>query len=786
MGGEPPRRSVGRAEQSSEADPGGPRPPAAVHPVVAVQMAIGNAATARLMRQPAPGGGGRHPLAPPPHPLAEPPGLLTVNEDDRPLVLADTPPPMPADTAAKLLAVRATLSKVPPLAEKDAATLRTAIPGAPILELIERRDNRRGWLENYPSMVTSISPPAGQPDESVAYQLHSLHQTAEAYRAELPEIQARIDAHVQRAGVGSETELATLVGETFPRMFVERAKLIALRQLDDNLRIAEEEGARYGVAANPGGMYGGATFGGTPDYMAGPSDPLDVRSLRDAAWELLALQAKREEAQVKAGRLMRMEDEYDAAQKGDPDPGGRMGLPIAIEAEAAGRARLGLRHPILFQADPAVIANATDEQLTDHVLGKVQSLRRDILATQENIRDDDLEIWNLRGIVDLTRLDLGVADDSPLVGAIDAHIAAAKADDGILSTALTALQITAGVIAAVASGGLALVAGGVALGVGAYQVSEAVEDYMVESAAENVALDPTIADISVNEPAILPIVVGVLGMALDGAAVGKAIIALRAPARALVAGGDLGAFSVAAHKALPAAEADRLIERAALLPEVVARGAVGRGAVAGHHWTQEEIQTLFVRAFKRPGPPADNIVVHQSQAAFDQVRISAGMPENTFGFYIPAAADQAAGDALHAMGVLHLPPRATTLTVIHESLHMIGDASGVPALLGRYVDEGLTELLAREAFGPEAGRFIYEGNMAFVKILRDVVGRDALEEAFLHRIWQPLRSALEARLGGSAPVSHMYALLRQVGPDGQNGRLLDEVIGMLHPGSATP
>ena len=55
---------------------------------------------------------------------------------------------------------------------------------------------------------------------------------------------------------------------------------------------------------------------------------------------------------------------------------------------------------------------------------------------------------------------------------------------------------------------------------------------------------------------------------------------------------------------------------------------------------------------------------------------------------------------------------------------MYGARSGVDALLGRYVEEGLTEWLARSAFGPEAGRFIYEGNLAFVQLLAREVGED--------------------------------------------------------------
>ncbi len=778
MGKEPPRRGTERPGDARDGEAGAARQPM-VNPAMAMQLTIGNAATARLLRQPAPQAE-RHPLAPPPTFMDVEPPLISVDESNRPLVLADPTPEVPDEVAAGLIAVRATLSKVPKLSDKDGATLRAAIPGAEILQLIERRDTRRGWLENYPSMVTSIAPPAGQPDDAVAYQLHSLEQTAEVYRQEVLDLQGRIDALVAKSGCADEAALATLVGETFPKMFIQRAKVIAKRQLDQNLTIADAEAERYGVAANPGGMYGGSTFGGTPDYMGGLADPAAVRGLRNAAAELLALRKVREDAEPKTRRLMRMEDEFDAAQAGDPDPSGRMALQAAVEAEEAARARLGVQFPILWKLDAQVIADASDEQLTSSVMGKVAALRKNIEETKANIDDGDLEIWNLRGIVDLTRLDLGIAADSPLVAAIDAHIAEAKADESILHTALMALQITAGIISAFATGGVSLIAGGVALGIGAYQVSDAVNDYFVESAAGSVALDPAIADISVNEPRLMPIVIGVLGMGLDGAAVVKAITTLRGPARALLDGGDISEFAVAAHKALPGAEADRLIERVALSPELVARGAVGAGgAPSTALWTHSQIQDLFVKAFRREGPSANHVVIHQSQAAYDAVRTAHNMPADTLGFYIPSADE--ATDAFRAMGVIHLPPDANVLTAIHESLHAIGDVNGVPGLLGGYMDEGLTEWLAREAFGPEAGRAVYESNLAFVRTVETAVGKSALEEAYLRRNWGPLRQALESRLGGAGPTSRFYAALRQVGPNGENGEALDEALALLFP-----
>lgn len=756
--------------------------------MTALNATIGNAATARLLRQT-----GLATPESPVHPVDD--GVRSLDQGPRDFVSIDPPPAMPKDVAAELIAVRATLSKVPRLAERDQATLRKAIPGAPILDLITRRNERRDWLENLPAMIGALSPPAGQPDDSVAYQIHSLQQSANVYRTDLEGLQKEIDAHVRRAGAASEQELAKLIEDEFPKMFIERGKAIAASQLADNLKIAETEAARYGVEQNPnyspyGNPYGGSQVGGMErTHVPGRPKPEDAAGLRAAAGEVLAKRKVAEDLWDKRVVVeRRMEDEYEIAQSGRPDPVWESynAWQAAFDAEHEAFDRLALQYPILYKVDLGRVVGASDEELSQHVCDRVVTLAANIEETRENIRDGDLEVWNLRGIVDLTMIDLGIDKSSPLVGVVEAHIREATADQGMLDKALMALQITAALVATFASGGLALVAGGVALGVGAHQLAGAVEDYMVESAASNVALDPAIADISVNEPRLMPIVIGVVSLGLDGLAVTKAITALRGPARALLSDGDLPSFSAAAYRALPRADADRLIQRAALLPEVTARAAAGT-APRGTAWTVEQIQDLFARAFKRPGPPQSGIVLHQTQASYDAALATTGLPPNTAGFFAPASeAAEATGDVVAAMGTIHLPPTASTLTVMHESLHAIGRQSGVREILGSYVEEGLTELLARQAFGPEVGRFIYDGNQAFVQMLGNEIGIDVLRNAYLHGRWAPLRSALRARLGGDAPVEHFYRLLRQVGPEGQRGGVLDEASEMLWPGGRTP
>jgi hypothetical protein len=200
--------------------------------------------------------------------------------------------------------------------------------------------------------------------------------------------------------------------------------------------------------------------------------------------------------------------------------------------------------------------------------------------------------------------------------------------------------------------------------------------------------------------------------------------------------------------------------------------------------THDQVLELFVTVFQRPGPPPGTIVFHPTQESYDVAEQAAGFaPGSTLGFFAPADGQTADTNTAAALGTIHLRPTVSDLTALHEALHMISNQSGVRALLGSYVEEGLTEWLARSS-GPVAERRAYDDNVAFVKLLATIVGADTLRMAYLHGLWGPLRSALRARLGGEADVEYFYRLLRRVGPRGENGRLLREAMNMLWPGSA--
>src|SRR5262249_20218540 len=187
-------------------EPAAPQPDGAASPadrVLDLQASIGNAATARLLRD----GTGLATPASPVHPEQYGPPMLGGLDPDRTeFVTKDPERKVPPEIAAQLVLAQTALRHVVPLKEDQRALLRKALPGAPILELIERRDTRRSWLENLPSMTGSLMPPAGQPDDAAAYQIWSLEQTAVSYRKEIEELQPQIDALVTQTGAKDEAD----------------------------------------------------------------------------------------------------------------------------------------------------------------------------------------------------------------------------------------------------------------------------------------------------------------------------------------------------------------------------------------------------------------------------------------------------------------------------------------------------------------------------------------------------------------------------------------------------
>ena len=183
--------------------------------------------------------------------------------------------------------------------------------------------------------------------------------------------------------------------------------------------------------------------------------------------------------------------------------------------------------------------------------------------------------------------------------------------------------------------------------------------------------------------------------------------------------------------------------------------------------THEQLLDIFTRATRRPGPGGEVFEVYASREAYDDSY------RNLTGDEIGSMPQGFVVD-----GMIHLPPNASVLTVLHESLHWASSQSHAREILGGFVEEGITEALARRIGGPEAAQ-IYESNVAFVAELTGIVGEKTLDQAFLHRQWGALRSQLVSHLGSEVRVSEFYDLLRRIDPDGAPPEAIDQARRML-------
>jgi hypothetical protein len=198
-------------------------------------------------------------------------------------------------------------------------------------------------------------------------------------------------------------------------------------------------------------------------------------------------------------------------------------------------------------------------------------------------------------------------------------------------------------------------------------------------------------------------------------------------------------------------------------PSLAGGGSVPAALTASHGQMLE----IFIRMFKRPGPPLEAYKVYPTVAEYEAAwrRLPSYDPRAR----IPP------GYTSFPDRIIHLPPNANTLTVFHEALHWASNNAGFRQRMGAFVDEGMTEWLSQRAFGPQAYRINYGQNVAFVKLLTRYVDESTLTSAFLDSNWQPLYSALEQRLGSSTAAEGFVELLRRtpVGGGETLGRAMD-------------
>ncbi|MCJ7625191.1 MAG: hypothetical protein MUO76_16970, partial [Anaerolineaceae bacterium] len=225
--------------------------------------------------------------------------------------------------------------------------------------------------------------------------------------------------------------------------------------------------------------------------------------------------------------------------------------------------RWGSQYPILLDRNytPGAFANRSPAQVSKMTGVWLQQIKDDIAETKGNITGEDIKVWDLHHVPAMTFQSLGVSNDSLLGKAVNEYIQGKKSDAQALETAISVLQV-ATIVAAAAAGGPA----GAALmsaGWGVFDLVRDIDKYLQEKAAENVALDPALRDISALEPSLIPIALDLISLGLDIKAVPAIVKSLKGSLTALRSGRKAAKEFIeeAASAGLSREQAERLAKR---------------------------------------------------------------------------------------------------------------------------------------------------------------------------------------------------------------------------------
>jgi hypothetical protein len=536
-------------------------------------------------------------------------------------------PGLSPEVARRLTYATAVLNRVSPLPEDDKQILGNIIGGYGIYEKIQLRDMKRSELEGIRSLLDNYR---GYDDD---FDVENSRQLVEGeiqnyYRGHndgsdpgdagvqdipggtpvtseqvqflevqlevLPPIIARLDEEIQAelSAMGiTEGQLRSYITDDFPRIWERRAKQIAYTMLDLNEEAARAEQERYAVQVCSPDIEG---LLAADRRLAILTDPYTIIDRKIQELNQRIERAQQEQEEVASGRplpagippspeeVQNMQAELDQLKQERE----------AIQEElrqtrhdfAQERAEFGREYPILLHPHyrPGSFINAAPEDLHQVAGGLIGEILQNIKDTRDNIRDEEIYVWDLNDIPQLTNQELGVAEDSALGRAVRAYARDKESDDSWLDIALTALSIVGALVATFATGGLALAGLLVGVAAGGASLYRSARKYGAESDAELVALDPVIADISAHEPELLWVVLDVVGLVFDA---GDVIRLLRPAARAVMASGDIARFADEAYQYAPQAT-ERLINSARFQASrragQTARETVNQAEIVGH------------------------------------------------------------------------------------------------------------------------------------------------------------------------------------------------------------
>lgn len=453
----------------------------------------------------------------------------------------------------------------PSLSEADTRMLQQATGGADLVESIRRRNAIRLQLAVHWPEPSNDPMDAGVRENLPGGVAPDYGQLEKDER----ELTSRIDAELAQLGVSSDAELLELVQERFPTRFLAEAKKVALDMLNHNKDQANGELERYSAQVCSPDIDGLLAA----DRELGELDPAPIEISIHAAESALSKYGPAAGVLTpdQFAQLVPENEQSVMVDIANLDSNRRL-----LEQRRAiynnVRFTYGRRYPILLDGSyrPGTYAAAPPEELGKLVAKPVAEILENIDRVEKAIENDDLKVWNMRDVLRITQERLQVTHPV-LLASIEARIRSIQADEAFMGWVIAALAITTSVVAGIlftpATG--AAVAAAWTLG----SMAGHIDDMLNETAANNIALDERVADLSLNEPTIVWILVDALSLGLDLGAVAKA---LRPTARLLAAQGDalaLQAFRRAAANEFGEEAAGKLAAKAAARQGIELAGA---------------------------------------------------------------------------------------------------------------------------------------------------------------------------------------------------------------------
>ena len=126
-----------------------------------------------------------------------------------------------------------------------------------------------------------------------------------------------------------------------------------------------------------------------------------------------------------------------------------------------------------------------------------------------------------------------------------------------------------------------------------------------------------------------------------------------------------------------------------------------------------------------------------------------------------------------------------SLLVFHEAVHqraiLNGSAQPFQDRYGSFLEEAVTESLARQVLGPHGHRHAYDQHVRLINVMREQLGvsEPMLRAAYLRGQSRPLEQHIEAGLPDGAARGWFLTALRNIGTHGENTNALADAIYVM-------